>query len=65
LSQNLLFGLVFAQKVGHLPCKFTLLDVGQDWSIGYNHHDADTIHLYLEESLTSHVAEPAAVHALA
>jgi len=42
-----------------------LLDVGQDWSIGYTHHDADTIHLYLEESLTFHVAEPAAVHALA
>ncbi len=40
------------------------LDVGQDWSIGYDHHDADTIHLYLEESLTFHVAEPDAVHAL-
>lgn len=41
-----------------------LLDVGQDWSIGYSHHDADAIHLYLEESLTFHVAEPDAVHTL-
>lgn len=41
-----------------------LLDVGQDWSIGYRHHDADTIHLYLEESLTFHVAEPDAAYHL-
>ena len=41
-----------------------LLDVGQDWSIGYHHHDADTIFMYLEESLTFHVSEPDAGYAL-
>jgi uncharacterized linocin/CFP29 family protein len=35
-----------------------LLDVGQDLSIGYSHHDADVVHLYLEESFTFRVAEP-------
>lgn len=35
-----------------------LLDVGQDLSIGYSHHDADTVHLYLEESFAFRVAEP-------
>jgi uncharacterized linocin/CFP29 family protein len=35
-----------------------LLDVGQDLSIGYSHHDADAVHLYLEESFTFRVAEP-------
>ena len=41
-----------------------LLDVGQDLSIGYAHHDADTVHLYLEESFTFLVAEPDAAVAL-
>lgn len=35
-----------------------LLDVGQDLSIGYSHHDADTVALYLEESFAYHTAEP-------
>ena len=35
-----------------------LLDVGQDLSIGYSHHDGETVHLYLEESFTFLVAEP-------
>jgi uncharacterized linocin/CFP29 family protein len=34
------------------------LDVGQDLSIGYSHHDADTVSLYLEESFTFRVLEP-------
>lgn len=42
-----------------------LLDVGQDWSIGYSHLDADAVHLYLEESLTFRVTEPDAARALA
>jgi uncharacterized linocin/CFP29 family protein len=33
-----------------------LLDVGQDISIGYHHHDAEDVHLYLEESFTFLVA---------
>jgi uncharacterized linocin/CFP29 family protein len=41
-----------------------LLDVGQDLSIGYSHHDADTVHLYLEESFTFRVVEPDAAVAL-
>jgi uncharacterized linocin/CFP29 family protein len=32
--------------------------VGQDLSIGYSYHDADTVSLYLEESFTFQVAEP-------
>jgi uncharacterized linocin/CFP29 family protein len=35
-----------------------LLDVGQDISIGYRDHDAEVVHLYLEESFTFLVAEP-------
>lgn len=34
------------------------LDVGQDLSIGYSHHDADSVTLYLEESFTFRVKEP-------
>lgn len=32
-----------------------LLDVGQDLAVGYSHHDADVVHLYLEESFTFRV----------
>jgi uncharacterized linocin/CFP29 family protein len=41
-----------------------LLDVGQDLSIGYSHHDATTVSLYLEESFTFRVVEPDAALAL-
>lgn len=34
------------------------LDLGQDMSVGYSHHDADTVTLYLEESFSFRVAEP-------
>jgi uncharacterized linocin/CFP29 family protein len=40
------------------------LNVGQDVSIGYSHHDADTVYLYLEESFTFQVTEPDAAIAL-
>jgi uncharacterized linocin/CFP29 family protein len=40
------------------------LELGQDLSIGYSHHDADTVSLYLEESFTFRVAEPDAAIAL-
>jgi uncharacterized linocin/CFP29 family protein len=36
------------------------LTVGQDLSIGYAHHDRDTVELYLTESFTFRVLEPAA-----
>ena len=40
-----------------------LFESGQDLSIGYSHHNADTVHLYLEESFSFQVATPeAAVH---
>jgi uncharacterized linocin/CFP29 family protein len=35
-----------------------LLDVGQDLSIGYSHHDAADVHLYFEESFTFRVVSP-------
>ena len=37
-----------------------VLGSGQDISIGYLRHDADTVTLYLEESFTFHVATPEA-----
>ena len=37
-----------------------LLESGQDLSIGYSHHDADEVHLYLEESFSFVVATPEA-----
>lgn len=40
------------------------LDVGQDIAVGYHHHDADTVHLYLEESFTFRVLEPDAATTL-
>lgn len=36
------------------------LSLGQDFSIGYQHTDGDTIHLFLTETLTFRVLEPAA-----
>lgn len=41
-----------------------LLDVGQDLSIGYSHHDADDVHLYLEETFAFRVVGPDAALAL-
>jgi uncharacterized linocin/CFP29 family protein len=37
-----------------------LLESGQDLSIGYDHHDAEHVHLYLEESFSFVVATPEA-----
>jgi uncharacterized linocin/CFP29 family protein len=37
---------------------------GQDLSIGYDSHDAEAVHLYLEESFSFHVATPEAAVAL-
>jgi uncharacterized linocin/CFP29 family protein len=41
-----------------------LFECGQDLSIGYDHHDADSIHLYLQESFSFRVATPEAACAL-
>jgi uncharacterized linocin/CFP29 family protein len=41
-----------------------LFESGQDLSIGYESHDAQTIALYLEESFSFHVATPEAAVAL-
>lgn len=35
-----------------------VLDVGQDYAIGYRDHDAEAVHLYLEASFTVEVLEP-------
>ncbi len=37
-----------------------LFESGQDLAIGYSHHDADQVHLYLQESFTLVVATPEA-----
>jgi uncharacterized linocin/CFP29 family protein len=37
-----------------------LFESGQDLSIGYDHHDADAVYLYVEESFTFRVATPEA-----
>lgn len=41
-----------------------LLESGQDLSVGYDHHDADNVYLYIEESFTFRVATPEAAVAL-
>lgn len=41
-----------------------VLDVGQDFSIGYSRHDAELVTLYLEESFNFRVTEPEAAVAL-
>jgi uncharacterized linocin/CFP29 family protein len=41
-----------------------LFEVGEDLSIGYDHHDADAVALYLLESFTFRVATPEAAVAL-
>jgi uncharacterized linocin/CFP29 family protein len=41
-----------------------VLDCGEDLSIGYLDHDAESVRLYLEESFSFHVAEPDAAVAL-
>ncbi|HEY9414645.1 MAG TPA: family 1 encapsulin nanocompartment shell protein [Pseudonocardia sp.] len=51
--------VVLSQRGGD----FTL-SVGQDLSIGYLDHDADTVNLYLEESFTFQTEEPDAAIAL-
>jgi uncharacterized linocin/CFP29 family protein len=40
------------------------LTLGQDFSIGYQHHDARVVTLYLTESFTFRVLEPAAAIAV-
>jgi uncharacterized linocin/CFP29 family protein len=42
-----------------------LFDSGQDLSIGYESHDAEAVHLYLEESFSFRVATPEAAVPLA
>jgi len=37
-----------------------LLDIGQDFAIGYTSHNAEQVTLYLEESFSFRVAEPEA-----
>ena len=46
-------GVVVSQRGGDF-----VFDSGEDISIGYTSHDADAVHLYLEESYTFRVLEP-------
>lgn len=41
-----------------------LFESGQDLSVGYDHHDGEAVHLYLEESFSFRVATPEAAVAL-
>jgi len=41
-----------------------LFESGQDLSVGYDHHDADGVHLYVEESFSFRVNAPEAAVAL-
>ena len=41
-----------------------LFESGQDLSIGYSHHDAESVYLYIEESFSFRVATPEAACAL-
>jgi uncharacterized linocin/CFP29 family protein len=41
-----------------------LFESGQDIAVGYDHHDADAVHLYLEESFTFRPVTPEAAVAL-
>ena len=41
-----------------------LFECGQDLSLGYDRHDAEAVHLYIEESFTFRVATPEAAVAL-
>lgn len=52
-------GVVVSQRGGDY-----LFESGQDISIGYRHHDAGTVQLYLEESFSFRVVEPDAAVAL-
>ena len=42
-----------------------LFESGQDISVGYASHDAETVSLYLEESFSFRVATPEAAVAIA
>lgn len=42
-----------------------LFESGQDLSLGYHYHDADAVHLYLEQTFSFRVATPEAAIALA
>ncbi len=41
-----------------------LLESGQDLAIGYESHDHEAVHLYLEESFSFRIATPEAAVAL-
>jgi uncharacterized linocin/CFP29 family protein len=41
-----------------------LFESGQDLAVGYDHHDSDAVHLYLEESFSFRVATPEAAVAI-
>lgn len=41
-----------------------LFDCGQDLAVGYDHHDADAVHLFIEQSFSFRVATPEAAVAI-
>jgi uncharacterized linocin/CFP29 family protein len=53
-------GLVLSLRGGDF-----LFESGQDFAVGYDHHDVDAVYLYLQESFSFVVATPEAAVALA
>ncbi len=53
-------GVVLSQRGGDF-----LFESGQDLAVGYDGHDADAVHLYLEQTFSFRVAEPEAAVAIA
>jgi len=51
--------IVLSQRGGDF-----LFESGEDLSIGYDHHEAEYVHLYLEESFSFRVITPEATVAL-
>jgi len=58
-SPGVLGGVVLSQRGGDF-----LFESGQDLVVGYDHHDADAVHLYIEQSFSFRVATPEAAVAL-
>ncbi|MDI2097547.1 family 1 encapsulin nanocompartment shell protein [Ruicaihuangia caeni] len=56
---GLVGGVVLSQRGGDF-----LFESGQDLSVGYRHHDADSVRLYIEQTFTFHIATPEAAIAL-
>ena len=58
-SPGVVGGVVLSQRGGDF-----LFESGQDLVVGYDHYDADAVHLYIEQSFSFRVATPEAAAAI-